>query len=48
MSTGIIWSNIRIDSDGGTATITSRGHRKADALRIRELIEACQTEQEGK
>ena len=48
ISTGIIWSNIRIDSSGGTAPITSHGHRKADALRIRELIEACQTEQKGK
>ena len=44
ISTGVIWSNIRIDSSGGTAPITSHGHRKADALRIRELIESYQAE----
>jgi len=44
ISTGLIWSNIRIDSSGGTAPITSHGHRKADALRIRELIESYQAE----
>jgi hypothetical protein len=42
ISAGIIWSEIRIDSSGGSAPITSHGHRKADALRIRELIEAYQ------
>jgi hypothetical protein len=45
ISTGIIWSEIRIDSSGGTDPITSHGHRKADALRIRELIENYQAEQ---
>jgi hypothetical protein len=45
ISTGVMWSNIRIDSSGGTAPITSHGHRKADALRIRELIESYQVEQ---
>src|ERR1700737_1549736 len=45
ISTGIIWSEIRIDSSGGTDPITSHGHRKADALRIRELIESYQAEQ---
>ena len=45
ISTGAIWSEIRIDSSGGTAPITSHGHRKADALRIRELIESYQAEQ---
>ena len=42
ISTGLIWSNIRIDSSGGSDPITSHGHRKADALRIRELIESYQ------
>ncbi len=45
ISTGMIWSEIRIDSSGGTAPITSHGHHKADALRIRELIESYQAEQ---
>jgi hypothetical protein len=42
ISTGILWSNIRIDSAGGTNPITSHGHRKTDAQRIRDLIEAHQ------
>jgi hypothetical protein len=42
ISTGIVWSNIRIDSSGGTNPITSHGHRKADAQRIRDLIETYQ------
>jgi hypothetical protein len=42
ISTGIIWSEISIESSGGTDPITSRGHRKADAQRIRDLIETYQ------
>jgi hypothetical protein len=42
ISTGILWSNIRIDSSGGTNPITSHGHRKPDAQRIRDLIETYQ------
>ena len=42
ISTGMVWSNIRIDSAGGTNPITSHGHRKADAQRIRDLIESYQ------
>lgn len=45
ISTGIIWSEIRIDSTGGADPITSHGHRKADAIRIRELIETYQVAQ---
>src|SRR6266480_4295769 len=40
--TGVIWSEIRIDSTGGADPITSHGHRKKDAIRIRELIENYQ------
>ena len=43
ITTGIIWAEIRIDSTGGTDPITSRGHRKRDAIRIRELIETYQS-----
>ena len=42
ISTGILWSNIVIESTGGTDPITSHGHRKADALRIRDLVETFQ------
>jgi len=40
--TGLIWSTIQIDSTGGTDPIVSSGHRKADAVRIRDLIEQFQ------
>lgn len=43
ISTGVLWADIRIDSSGGTDPITSHGHRKADARRIRELIEGYQS-----
>jgi hypothetical protein len=42
IQTGIIWSEIRIESTGGSDPITSHGHRKQDAIRIRELIESYQ------
>ena len=41
--TGVLWSDILIESTGGSDPITSHGHRKADALRIKELIESAQT-----
>ena len=43
IATGVIWSEIRIESTGGTDPITSHGHRKADAQRIRDLIETHQS-----
>ena len=42
ISTGMVWSDIVIESTGGTDPITSHGHRKADALRIRDLVESFQ------
>jgi hypothetical protein len=47
IATGILWSEIRIDSTGGTNPITSHGHRKRDARRIRELIELHQAQSAG-
>jgi hypothetical protein len=44
ISTGVLWSEIRIESTGGTDPITSHGHRKADAQRIRDLIETYQSQ----
>lgn len=41
--TGLVWSQIRIDSSGGTDPIVSHGHRKSDARRIRDLIEQFQS-----
>jgi len=43
ISTGFFWSDILIESTGGTDPIASHGHRKVDALRIRDLIEIYQT-----
>jgi len=40
--TGLIWATIQIDSTGGIDPIVSHGHRKADATRIRDLIEQFQ------
>jgi hypothetical protein len=42
--TGPIWSEIVIESTGGTDPITSHGHRKKDAQRIRDLIEQYQAQ----
>ncbi len=47
ISTGVFWSEIRIESTGGTDPITSHGHRKADAQRIRDLIESYQAQARG-
>ena len=44
ISSGVFWSEIRIESTGGTDPITSHGHRKADAQRIRDLIETYQAQ----
>ncbi len=42
ISTGVFWSDIVIESSGGTDPIASHGHRKADAVRIRDLVEGFQ------
>lgn len=42
IKTGIMWSDVLIESSGGTDPLASHGHRKADAQRIRELVEESQ------
>lgn len=42
IGTGLLWSDILIESSGGSDPIASHGHRKADARRIKELIERAQ------
>ncbi|MGH7952499.1 MAG: PH domain-containing protein [Limisphaerales bacterium] len=42
IKTGMIWSDILIESSGGTDPLKSHGHTKADAQRIRELVETAQ------
>ena len=44
IATGLMFSDIRIDSTGGSNPIESHGHTKGDARRIRELIEQYQRE----
>src|SRR3974390_634334 len=44
ISTGVFWSEIVIESTGGSDPITSHGHSKADAQRIRDLIETYQAQ----
>ena len=47
ITTGLLWSEIRIDSSGGSNPILSHGHHKRDAERIRDLIEKYQAETAG-
>jgi hypothetical protein len=42
IKTGFWWSDILIESSGGTDPFASHGHRKADAQRIRALVEEAQ------
>src|SRR6184192_3710632 len=39
IKTGIIWSDILIESSGGSDPLASHGHKKGDARRIKELVE---------
>ncbi len=43
IETGMFFSNILIESSGGTDAMVSHGHTKGDAVRIKELIEAAQS-----
>jgi hypothetical protein len=42
IKTGLLWSDILIESSGGSDPLASHGHSKADAQRIRALVEAAQ------
>ena len=42
IQTGLIWSDILIESSGGSDPLASHGHSKGDARRIRALIEGAQ------
>ncbi len=43
IDTGMVWADILIESSGGSDPLESHGHRKADAKRIKELIEQAQS-----
>jgi hypothetical protein len=42
--TGLIWSDILIESSGGSDPMSSHGHSKGDAIRIKELVEQAQAQ----
>jgi hypothetical protein len=42
IKTGFFWADVLIESSGGSDPFMSHGHRKADAQRIRELVERAQ------
>lgn len=44
IETGLLWSDILIESTGGSDAISSHGHVKAHAIRIKTLIETAQTQ----
>jgi hypothetical protein len=42
IKTGLFWSKVVIESSGGSDPLESHGHTKADARRLKELIEGYQ------
>lgn len=43
IDTGLFLSNVLIETSGGSDPIACHGHRKGDAIRMKELIERYQT-----
>jgi hypothetical protein len=43
IDTGLLLSNVLIETSGGSDPIACHGHRKGDAVRMKELIERYQT-----
>ncbi|MBU6400262.1 MAG: hypothetical protein KGS61_08075 [Verrucomicrobia bacterium] len=48
LKTGLLWSDLLIESSGGSDPLTSHGHTKADARQIKELIEEFQAKPEDR
>ena len=44
IDTNLMFSDLYIETTGGASPIKCHGHRKADAVRMKELIERYQTE----
>ena len=42
IKTGMVWSDVLIESSGGSDPLASHGHSRSDARRIKELIEQHQ------
>ena len=45
---GMLWAEIRIESSGGSDPLASHGHTKADARRIKDLIETYQADPQNR
>jgi hypothetical protein len=43
IDTNLFFSDVLIESSGGAAPVVCHGHRKADAVRMKQLIEQYQT-----
>jgi hypothetical protein len=44
IDTNLFFSDVLIETSGGTAPVICHGHRKADAVRMKHLIEQYQTQ----
>jgi hypothetical protein len=44
IDTNLLFSNVLIETSGGATPVTCHGHRKADAVRMKHLIEQHQTQ----
>ena len=44
IDTNLMFSDVYIETTGGASPIKCHGHRKADAIRMKEMIERYQTE----
>ena len=44
IDTNLFFSNVLIETTGGTTPVSCHGHRKADAVRMKQLIEQYQTQ----
>jgi hypothetical protein len=44
IDTNLLFSDVVIETSGGTEPVVCHGHRKADAIRMKQLIEEYQTQ----
>jgi hypothetical protein len=44
IDTGLLFSNVLIETSGGSAPVVCHGHRKSDAVQMKTLIERYQTD----
>ncbi len=44
IDTNLFFSNVLIETTGGTTPVSCHGHRKADAIRMKQLVEQYQSQ----